>query len=164
MPRKQLGRRCLGTSNGGCVRLRPAYKNHVWSYDFIFDSLEDGRAIKFMPVLDEHTRVCHRIVVARSITSQEVIRELERLFLPHGRPTHLRSDNGPEYTSEAVRGYLRRSGVLKGPHGRRATSRALTARYAMNFSIGNYSLRSTRLRSWPSSSVCATTRTDRTAP
>jgi len=111
VPRKQLGRRRLATSIGGCVRLRPAYKNHVWSYDFIFDSLEDGRAIKFMPVLDEHTRVCHRIVVARSITSQEVIRELERLFLLHGRPTHLRSDNGPEYTSEAVGRYLQRSGV-----------------------------------------------------
>lgn len=111
VPRRHHKRRRLGTSSGGYVRLRPAYKNHVWSYDFIFDSLEDGRAIKLMPVLDEYTRVCHSIVVARSITSQEVIRELERLFLLHGRPAHLRSDNGPEYTSRAVHRYLKRSGV-----------------------------------------------------
>jgi len=111
VPRRQHKRRRMGTSSGGCMRLRPAYKNHVWSYDFIFDSLEDGRAIKFMPVLDEYTRVCHSIVVARSITSREVIQELERLFLLHGRPMHLRSDNGPEYTSQAVRSYLARSAV-----------------------------------------------------
>ena len=58
VPKKQRKRRRLGTSENGCVRLKATYPGHVWSVDFLFDTTEDGRQLKFMPVLDEYTREC----------------------------------------------------------------------------------------------------------
>lgn len=106
VPKKQCKRRRLGTSENGCVRLKASYPGHVWSVDFLFDTTEDGRQVKFMPIIDEYTRECLRIDVSRSITSERVIEELERLFHVHGRPAHLRSDNGPEFIAKALREYL----------------------------------------------------------
>jgi transposase InsO family protein len=106
VPKKQRKRRRLGTSENGCVRLKAQYPGHVWSVDFLFDTTEDGRQLKFMPVLDEYTRVCLVIDVSRSITSECVIRALTRLFLEHGAPGHLRSDNGPEFVAEALKRFL----------------------------------------------------------
>jgi transposase InsO family protein len=64
-----------------------------------------------MPVVDEYTRQCHAILVSRSITAENVIQELERLFALHGSPSHLRSDNGPELVAHAVREYLKSQAV-----------------------------------------------------
>ena len=55
-----------------------------------------------MPILDEYTRECLSIVVARSITSERVIEEFRRLIQERGAPTFVRSDNGPEFIAEAV--------------------------------------------------------------
>lgn len=104
--KKQRKRRRLGTSENGCVRLKAGYVGHVWSVDFLFDTTEDGRQIKFMPVIDEYTRECFQIDVSRSITSKRVIRQLGRLFQRHGPPANLRSDNGPEFVAEALKTYL----------------------------------------------------------
>lgn len=106
VPKKQRKRRRLGTSENGCVRLKAGYPGHVWSVDFLFDTTEDGRQVKFMPVIDEYTRECFRIDVSRSITSKRVIRQLGRLFQLHGPPANLRSDNGPEFVAEALKMYL----------------------------------------------------------
>jgi len=106
VPKKQRKRRRLGTSENGCLRLKAQYPGHVWSVDFLFDTTEDGRQVKFMPVLDEYTRECFMIDVSRSITSERVIRQLERLFQAHGPPGHLRSDNGPEFIAEALKRFL----------------------------------------------------------
>lgn len=103
---RQHKRRRLGTSENGCVRLRPRYPGHVWSIDFLFDTTEDGRQVKFMPVIDEYTRECYRIDVSRSITSKRVLRQLERLFQKYGTPANLRSDNGPEFIAEALKRFL----------------------------------------------------------
>ena len=64
-----------------------------------------------MPVVDEYTRQCHAILVGRSITAEDVIQELERLFALHGSPAHLRSNNGPELIAGAVRDYLKEQNV-----------------------------------------------------
>lgn len=64
VPKKQRKRRRLGTSANGCVRLKASYPNHVWSVDFLFDSTEDGRQLKFMPILDEYTRQCFLLDVS----------------------------------------------------------------------------------------------------
>jgi len=64
-----------------------------------------------MPVMDEYTRQCHAILVGRSITSEDVTQELERLFALHGCPAHLRSDNGPELIARTVRNHLRNQNV-----------------------------------------------------
>jgi transposase InsO family protein len=78
----------------------------VWSYDFLFDATEDGRRLKWMPVLDEHTRECLALEVERSITSSDVIGVLDRLIAERGAPAFIRSDNGPEFIADAVRTHL----------------------------------------------------------
>lgn len=111
VPQRQRKRRRLGSGDNGCVRLKPQYPNHVWSVDFLFDTTEDGRQVKFMPVIDEYTRQCLTIDVSRSITAQGVIGTLERLFDAHGHPENVRSDNGPEFIAEALQRYLGREAV-----------------------------------------------------
>jgi len=88
------------------MRLSPNYPNHVWSYDFLFDATADGRRLKWMPVLDEHTRECLALVVDRSITSTDVIDVLDHLIGERGAPAFIRSDNGPEFVAEGVRSHL----------------------------------------------------------
>ena len=58
MPQKQPKRRRLWLSDGSCVRLRPAYPDHVWSYDFMYGRAHDGRAFRLLTIIDEHSRVC----------------------------------------------------------------------------------------------------------
>ena len=82
----------MGTSENGCVRLKANHPGHVWSVDFLFDTTEDGRQLKFMPIMDEFTRECFVIDVSRGITSGRVIEVLERLFAVHGAPLNLRSE------------------------------------------------------------------------
>ena len=62
-------------------------------------------------MLDEHTRECLAIVVARKIRSHDVLEVLADLFVRHGPPEYLRSDNGPEFSAKLVRWWLGRVGV-----------------------------------------------------
>lgn len=112
VPQKAQKRSRIGGSVGenGTVRLAPAYPNHVWSYDFVFDRTEDGRPLKLLPILDEHTRECLALVVSRSITSRRVVAELDRLIAERGAPAFVRSDNGPEFVATAVKAHLAASG------------------------------------------------------
>ena len=98
-------------NDGSCVRLRPEHKDHVWSYDFLADRTSDGRPFRVLTILDEYTRECLSILVERRISSQDVIDKLFDLFILRGVPEHLRSDNGPEFTAKAIRGWLSRLGV-----------------------------------------------------
>ena len=111
MPRKQPKRSRLWLNDGSCVRLRPEYKDHVWSYDFMIDRTADGRAFKILNIIDEYTRECLAILVARRIKNQDVIDILFWLFVSRGLPEHIRSDNGPEFTAKAIRKWLGRLGV-----------------------------------------------------
>ena len=106
VPQKQPKRKRLWLNDGSCVRLRPAHKDHVWSYDFIMDRTSDGKAFRMLAILDEHTRECLNIVVKRKLTSQDVLDELYNLFLLRGTPEYIRSDNGPEFTAKVVREWL----------------------------------------------------------
>lgn len=111
VPQKQPRRRRLWLNDGSCMRLRPERKDHVWSYDFVSDRTSDGRPLKMLTLIDEYTRECLAIHVARQITAVEVIEQLADLFLSRGIPEHLRSDNGSEFTAKIVRGWLTRLGV-----------------------------------------------------
>jgi len=111
VPKKQPKRSRLWLNDGSCIRLRPEYKDHVWSYDFMIDRAANGRPFKILNIIDEYTRECLAIVVKRHITSQEVIDKLFELFILRGIPEHIRSDNGPEFTAKAVRRWLNRLGV-----------------------------------------------------
>ena len=111
VPRKQPKRGRLWLNDGSCIRLRPQKKDHVWSYDFALARTRDGRPLRILVILDEHTRECLSLVVARQISSQDVLDRLYSLFIYRGVPEFIRSDNGPEFTAKAVREWLGRIGV-----------------------------------------------------
>jgi putative transposase len=95
VPQRQPKRGRLWLNDGSCMRLRPEHKNHVWTYDFVFDRTHNGRPLKMLTVVDEYSRESLAIEVARRLTSKDVIRVMARLMLKHGVPAHIRSDNGP---------------------------------------------------------------------
>lgn len=109
--RKQRRRRRLGTGENACDRHRPEHKDHVWSYDFVSERTERGGQLKLLNVVDEYTRECLAIEVRRHFHGRDVVQVLDGLFAVRGRPGHLRSDNGPEFASKAVREWLKQSGV-----------------------------------------------------
>ena len=111
VPQKQPQRGRLWLNDGACVRLRPERKDHIWSYDFVQARTRDGRAFRMLTVIDEFTRECLAIDVARGLTSDDVLERLSDLFVRRGVPEHIRSDNGPEFTANAVREWLGRVGV-----------------------------------------------------
>ncbi len=106
VPKCQPKRGRLWLNDGSCVRLRPEYPNHVWAYDFLTDRTHDGRAFRVLTIVDEFTRECLAIVVARTLTADDVLATLTDLFITRGCPTHLRSDNGPEFCAKIVREWL----------------------------------------------------------
>jgi len=106
VPQKQPKRARLWRADGSCLRLRPERPNHVWSYDFMADRTQDGRPFRILNILDEYTRECLASVAARRMGSQEVILLLADLFLKHGVPQHIRSDNGPEFIACKLRRWL----------------------------------------------------------
>ena len=111
VPKKQPKRKRLWLHDGSCIRLRAAHRNHVWSYDIVFERTHDGRALRILTIIDEFTRESLAIRVSRRLTSQNVIEQLAELFITKGIPEHIRSDNGPEFTAKAVRSWLARLGV-----------------------------------------------------
>jgi len=106
VPRHPRKKRRLGQSANGCHRCRAERRNHVWCWDFIFDRTASGSSLKWLSVIDEFTRECLVLKVARSITSEDVIEFFQGLFVAHGVPTHIRSDNGPEFIAEGLRAWL----------------------------------------------------------
>lgn len=103
VPKSQPKRGRLWLADGSCIRRKPEFPNHVWSYDFVMDQTRDGRVIKMLTVIDEFTRECLAIEVRRRITSKEVIETLGNLFLTRGCPKYVRSDNGPEFIARVLR-------------------------------------------------------------
>jgi putative transposase len=86
VPERQPKRRKLWLTDGSCVRLRPAYKDHVWSYDFVAARTSDGRPLRMLTLLDEFSRECLAIDVGRQMTSDDVLERLSRLFAQRGAP------------------------------------------------------------------------------
>jgi len=111
VPSRQPKRRRLWLNGGSCVRLRPAYKDHVWSYDFVAARTGDGRPLRLLNLIDEFTRECLSIDVSRRLGSDDVLERLTDLFVRRGTPQYVRSDNGSEFTATAVREWLGKVGV-----------------------------------------------------
>jgi putative transposase len=106
VPAKHPKRKRLWLNDGSCIRLRAERPNHVWSYDFVHHRTHDGRAFRMLNIIDEFTRECLAIRVARKLNSTDVIDVLSDLFLIRGVPAHVRSDNGPEFVAEAVQKWI----------------------------------------------------------
>ena len=109
--KKQPKRRRLWLNDGSCIRRRPLHRNHVWAYDFVAAQTHKGCPLRLLTLVDEYTRECLAIEVARSLRTDAVIFRLTDLCVEHGQPDSSRSDNGPEYTAKAVRQWLTRLGV-----------------------------------------------------
>src|SRR4030095_13178397 len=86
--------------------LPPMTINHVWAYDFVFDTCANGQTLKCLTIVDEWTRECLAIDVAGGIRSGRVIEVLAQLVSVHGAPRYLRSDNGPEFVASAILRWL----------------------------------------------------------
>jgi putative transposase len=111
VPSKQRPRSRLWLNDGSCIRLRRERRDHVWSDDFVEAQTYDGRKLRLMTLVDEFTRECLAIRVARRIDSFGVLEAMADVMLMRGVPEHIRSDNGPEMTSKAVRKWLTQVGA-----------------------------------------------------
>jgi transposase InsO family protein len=98
VPQRQRKRGRLWLHDGSCIRLRPEYPNHVWSYDFVEDRTHNGRKYRMLNVIDEFTRECIAIKVNRRLKGVDVIEVLSDLFILRGIPGHIRSEfDVPEF-------------------------------------------------------------------
>ena len=91
VPQTQPKRGRWWLADGSCLRRRPEYRHHVWAYDFLADRTHDGRPLKILTVVDEYSRECLAIVVARRMRSTDVLETLAALFMTYGVPAHIRS-------------------------------------------------------------------------
>ena len=111
VPQRRKKRRRLGCSANGILRHRPTHRNHVWTYDFVFDRTEDGRRIKVLSVVDEFTRESLALEFERRIGAHDVVEVLRELVAVRGAPDFLRSDNGGEFIAGMVGRWLKDAGT-----------------------------------------------------
>ena len=96
----------LGDGVNACHRRKPEYAHHVWAIDFLMDTTLNGGRLKFLTVIDEYSRSCLSIKVERSMTSHNVVTELERLITIYGAPSFIRCDNGSEFIAQTLQKFV----------------------------------------------------------
>jgi putative transposase len=111
VPQKQKPRGRLWLNDGSCVRLRPERVNHVWSYDFVSARTHDGRSVRILNLIDEHTRESLLVRAERRWSSARVISALADVMVMKGVPEHLRSDNGQGFVAKDLRKWLAKTGA-----------------------------------------------------
>ena len=111
VPNRHKKRGRLYLNDGSCIRLRPCWKDHVWSYDFVADRLHDGTKIRFLTVIDEYTRECLKLKVGYKLKAHNVLEALTDIFIERGLPDYIRSDNGSEFTAKVLQDWLKRLDV-----------------------------------------------------
>lgn len=111
VPQRVRKRRAQGTSDNACDRRRAEHRDDVWCWDFVFDRTTSGGTLKWLSIVDEHTRECLALKVDRGITSEDVIDTLAELFAARGVPKRIRSDNGPEFVAHAIGRWLKQVDV-----------------------------------------------------
>lgn len=105
----QVRKRKRRKRRGGYTVLIPQQAkspNHVWTVDFVHDTLRHGRSIRLLSVVDEYTRECLALRVEYALKSEDVQMTLQTLFHDLGRPLYLRSDNGSEFIAKSLQGFL----------------------------------------------------------
>jgi len=108
VPLRRRKRYRLGASTTAAARLRAERPDQVWALDFQFDTTADGRLLKLLHVVDEHTREALAIEVERRIDADRTVSVLERVVADRGRaPELVRMDNGPELTANVLRDWCR---------------------------------------------------------
>jgi putative transposase len=108
VPVRRRKRQRLGTSTTPAARLAAQHPDHVWALDYQFDQTLDGRILKLLNVVDEHTREALTITVDRRIDADAAVAVLDRLVAERQTaPRFIRCDNGPELTANALRDWCR---------------------------------------------------------
>ena len=108
VPSQRRKRQRLGASTTPADRLAAEHPNHVWALDYQFDQTLDGRILRLLNVVDEHTREALTIAVDRKIDADATVAVLDRLVAERGRPPRfIGCDNGPELTANALRDWCR---------------------------------------------------------
>ena len=90
----------------GTIPTKAQRVNHVWTWDFISDRTDNGGKLRILSVLDEYTRECLALHVARQLTAADLIAVMEQLVAQRGMPGHLRSDNGSEFVARTLQAWL----------------------------------------------------------
>ena len=108
LPRRRPRKRVAGSRPRPAAPVGP---NEVWSYDFVFDACANGQQLKCLTVTDEFTKEGLAIDVDGRIRSPRVIEVLAQLVSERGAPKFLRSDNGPEFVSRALLGWIVGEGI-----------------------------------------------------
>jgi putative transposase len=112
VPVRRRKRQRLGSSSCPADRLAAEHPNHVWALDYQFDQTIDGRILKLLNVVDEHTREALTITVDRRIDADTTVKVLDGLVTERGAvPRLIRMDNGPELTANALRDWCRFTGT-----------------------------------------------------
>lgn len=111
VPQRRRKKRALGQGSNGCAVRKAEHINHTWAWDFIHDRTANGRSLKWISVVDEYTRECLALEVGRSLKAVDVIEAISECMKRRGAPKHIRSDNGPEFISKAIRRWLERAKV-----------------------------------------------------
>jgi len=111
VPVRQAKMRRLGSGANACSRRKPERRNHVWAWDFLHDRTEDGRALRLLTIVDEFTRECVALEVARHFRAADVRAVIDRAIAGRGAPAHIRSDNGTEFVARAIREACRERNV-----------------------------------------------------
>ena len=113
LPHRHKRRKRLYHRDSSVIRLRPQYPGHIWSIDFVHDKLSSGRSYKMLTVLDEYTREALCVAARPKMGAVEVLEALHPLFLKHGKPAYLRSDNGPEFIAHDLQAWLKKVGCQR---------------------------------------------------
>lgn len=111
VPVKRRKKRAVGHDANACDKRTATRKDDVWTWDFVHDRLVDGRAVKCLTLVDEYTRECLALTVARSITGKHLLDTLGQVIGERGILGHLRSDNGPEFVATQVKNWVESLGV-----------------------------------------------------
>ena len=91
--------------------VRPSGANEVWSMDFVFDRIADGRALKCLTVVDDATHESVSVHPDTAISGTYVTRILDRLKDERGLPKVIRLDNGREFCGRAMATWAHENGV-----------------------------------------------------
>ena len=90
----------------GTIPTRAEWVNHVWTWDFISDRTDNGGKLRILSILDEYSRECLALHVARQLTAADLITIMEELVAQRGVPSHVRSDNGSEFVARTLQSWL----------------------------------------------------------
>ena len=111
LPERHKKRKRLYHRDSSVIRLRPQYRNHIWSVDFVHDRLSNARPYKMLTVLDEYTREALCVTARLRMNSGDVLEALYPLLLKRGKPEYIRSDNGPEFVAASLQEWLLKIGI-----------------------------------------------------